>query len=316
METTRTTGLSAMVFPGMGPTPFATVAKFLLVNKHARALLTTADDVLGYSVFDRLRETDGDYSEAAQVAFLVTCLGMAQWAEAELGVTPAVCTGPSFGAKAATAYSGSLSFAEVVRLTADLARCEHDYFAQHHSDVVTHSFLRTPPRLLAEVLRELEELGEPYEISCYVDEDFYMVSLREARLEWLQQRLRSAGGLPLYTMRPPMHSAAFAPLRERVEREIMRDVVFADPALPIVADQDGAVLTTAAEVRKLLLDGIVRPVRWPEVVASLQRQGVDTVHIAGPDSMFGRVRATKRAFTTVDLHPRLALRPRPRAAAA
>jgi [acyl-carrier-protein] S-malonyltransferase len=114
-----------------------------------------------------------------------------------------------------------------------------------------------------------------------------------------------------------MHSAAFGPLRDRVERDILLDVTFADPGLPIVADQDGSVVTTAAGVRKLLLDGFVKPVRWPEVVASMQRQGISAVYVAGPDSMFGRVRCTKRAFdTVVDLNPRLALRPRLRATAA
>lgn len=63
------------------------------------------------------------------------------------------------------------------------------------------------------MLAELDERGEWYEIACHVDEDFYMVSLRETVLEWLGKRLRSVGGLPLYTMRPPMHASVFAPLQ-------------------------------------------------------------------------------------------------------
>ncbi len=300
----------AMIFPGMGPVRFSDIAKFLLVNPKARALLACADNVLGYSLFDRFRETEGDYSEYAQVTFLVTCLAMAYWAETNLDARPKVVTGPSFGGKAAAIYSGSLTFADGVRLTAELARLEEEYFATNHSDVVTHSFTRTPKPMLEEVLTELDSLGEPYEISCYIDDDFYMLTLREERLGWLQQRLRSQGGLPLYTMRPPMHSAAFQALRDKVERELLSDVSFADPQLPVVADQDGSVLTTGAGVRKLLLDGFVRPVRWPEVVAALQRLGTGKVYVAGPDSIFGRVGRTTRHFETVGLHPRLAVAPK------
>jgi [acyl-carrier-protein] S-malonyltransferase len=300
----------------MGPTQFADIAKFLLINPFARQLMASADDVLGYSLVDRWRATEGDYSEFAQVAFLVTCLAMAQWAEETLGACPQVCTGPSFGGKAAAVYSGALSFTDAVSLTARLARCEEDYFSREHSDVVTHSFTRTPPALLSEILGELDLLGEPYEISCYVDDDFYMMSLREERLDWFQRRLCSAGGLPLYTMRPPMHSAAFGPLRDRVEREIFSGLRFAEPHIPVVADQNGAVLTTGGEVRAMLLDGFVCPVRWPDVVAALRRLGVGTVYVAGPDSMFGRVGCTTRNFEVIGLNPRLALKPRRRDVAA
>jgi [acyl-carrier-protein] S-malonyltransferase len=301
---------TAMVFPGMGPSRFEDLAKFLLIHPAARMLAAEADEVLGYSLFDRYREAKGDYSEYAQVAFLVTCLAMARWSEDTLGARPDVCTGPSFGGKAAAAYSGSLTFAQTVRLTAELARREAGYFARQHSDVVTHSFVRTPADRLAGVLQELDERDEWYEVSCYVDDDFAMVSLREGSLEWLQRRLRAVGGLPLYTMRPPMHCAAFGPLREEVERDVFGGIRFADPAIPVVADQDGTVLRSGEGVRTMLLDGIVRPVRWPAVVATLKRLRVERLYVAGPDSMFGRVGCSTRNFDVVAANPRMALQPR------
>lgn len=301
---------TALIFPGMGPTRFTDIAKFLLVDRRARALMAVADDVLGYSVFDRCQDDgDDDYTEQRQVAFLVTCLAMAYWAEGALGVKADYCTGPSFGAKAAAVYCGALDIADGVRITAELARCERDYFAEHHSDVVTFSFVRASPQLLDDLTEQLREWDEPHEVSCYFDGDFYMLTLREGRLDWLAQQLRSRGAMPLYSMRPPMHAAAFAPLRDRVERDILSQVDFAAPLLPVVADQDGTVLTTGEQIRQLLLDGIVHAVRWPHVVSSLQSLGVRRVYVAGPDAILGRVRATTAAFETEILHPRMAMRP-------
>ncbi len=314
METDSRAG-TAIVFPGMGPVRFDDVAKFLLINPRARKLMASADETLGYSVLDRYRETDGDYSEYAQVAFLVTCLAMARWSEETLGARPDVCTGASFGGKAAAAYSGALTFPEAVSLTARLARCEDAYFARQHRDVVTHSFVRMPADRLGDVLRELDDQGDWYDMSCYIDDDFFMVSLREGRLEWFQRRLRASGGFPLYTMRPPMHSAAFGPLRDQVEQDVFTDIRFADPTIPVVADQDGTVLDSAEGVRTMLLDGFVRPVRWPAVVATLKRLRVGTLYVAGPDSIFGRVGCTSRNFDVVAVNPRLALQPRRRAVA-
>ena len=71
-----------------------------------------------------------------------------------------------------------MSVSDAVWMTAQLARCMDEYFAEEHTDVVTLSFTRTPEDKLREVLRELDEQEEWYDISCYIDDDFYMVSLR------------------------------------------------------------------------------------------------------------------------------------------
>ncbi|MFB7055968.1 ACP S-malonyltransferase [Streptomyces vinaceus] len=308
---------SALVFPGMGPVPFAEVAKFMLVNPFARKLFAEADEVLGYSLFERFKEAEGDYSEAAQVAFLVNCLALALWVEHEFEEQPAFCTGLSFGEKAAAVHSGALSFADGVRFTARFAHTLDAYFAEEHpEEVATQSFARTPRARLDEVRAELAEQGEWNDVTCVVDEDFAMLTLRKSRLEWLQERLRALGGMPLYVMEPPLHSPAFGGLRRRVEEEVLAGLSFRDPHLPVVADQDGAVLTTGEEVRNLLLDGCVRPVDWPGVLGSLRDKGVGTLYVAGQDALFGRVGAATRNFKVVPVNPRLVMRPRRRTATA
>ncbi|MBO4163570.1 ACP S-malonyltransferase [Micromonospora antibiotica] len=307
---------SAIVFPGMGPCDFADVAKFMLIDRDARELLAAASDALDYDLFARYRDSDSDYSEYAQVAFLVNCVALARWAERTMDLRPDLIAGPSFGGKAAAVFSGALDFAEAVRMTARLSRIETEYFTAEQRGVVTMSFVRTPGERLREILAELDEAGEWYEISCYVDTDFWMVTLHEGRTDWLAQRLRAGGGLPLYVMDPPLHAAAFQPLRDRVEAELFGSLHFTDPQIPVVADQDGTVRTTADGVRTMLLDGIVTPVRWPEVVATFQQSGVQTVHVCGPDRLWGRVGATVRNFRTTIVDPRRAMRPIRRTVAA
>jgi [acyl-carrier-protein] S-malonyltransferase len=298
---------TAMVFPGMGPTDFAEVGKFMLVDPEAGRLLAEADEILGWPVFDRLRAAETDYGEAPQVAFLVNCLALAGWARERLGVEPDVCTGASFGERVAAVFSGALDFPAAVTMTVRLVRCVEEYFAEHHRDVVTHSFARADEGELAKVFAEFDEHGHWHDVSCHVDEGFYMVSLREGALEWFKRRLAEIGALSLYTMRPPLHSRLFADLRAKVEREVLGDQAFADPELPIVNDQDGSVVTSAEGVRAMLLDGFVRPVRWPVTAAALRDAGVTTACVAGPDRLFGRVNCMTSNFTVVAAGPRQAL---------
>lgn len=311
MDTQERTG-TAMVFPGMSPFRFADAGKFLLVNPYARKLVAVADEQLGYSLVDRFREEAGDYSEYAQVAFLVSSLALAQWAEQEHGITPEVCTGASFGEKPTAVHVGSLSVTDGIWATAALARCVDEYFATEYQDVVTHSFTRTPEERLREVLTELSARGEWYEVSCRVDEEFFMVSLREHNLDWLLTKIRGLGGLSFYTMRPPMHCSAFGALRRKVEDEVLGDLKFADPTLPVVTDQDGTVVHEGHEVRTMLLDSYVRPLEWPRVVASLQNLGVGRLCVAGQDSMVSRVPVTTGNFDVLAVNPRMALLPRRR----
>jgi [acyl-carrier-protein] S-malonyltransferase len=308
---------SALVFPGMGPSPFTEVGRFMLVNPYARELVAEADDTLGHSLFDGFRQASGDYSVPAQVAFFVNCLALAAWAEREYGVEPSYVTGPSFGGKATAVRSGALSFADGIRLTERFAHVLDAYFAEDHPEqVATQSFARVPPGVREEILAELADRGEWYDVTCVVDEDFAMVTLRADLLEWLQQRLRTAGGLPLYVMRPPMHSAAFGALRDRAADEVTAGLEFHDPTLPVVSDQDGSLLTTGGQIRDLLLDCCVRAVQWPTALAALREHGVSTLYVAGQDSLFGRVGAATKNFEVVAANPRLALRPKRRSAAA
>ncbi|MER6597077.1 ACP S-malonyltransferase [Streptomyces parvus] len=304
-------GGTAIVFPGMGPQDFAVSGKFLLIDPVASRLLAEASDTVGYDVFARYRDSASDYSEEAQIAFLVVCLALARRAETTQGLSPRLCAGPSFGGKGAAVYSGALSFTDAVRLTSQLARYEAAFFAEECPGIVTHSFARTPRAVLDAIGAELTAAGEWHEISCHIDDDFFMLSLREERLEWLQKMLRAEGGMPLYTMNPPMHASLFAPLRDRVEAELFADLSFADPRIPVVADQDGSVVTTADGVRTMLLDGFVRPVSWPAVVDTLLRSGVRDLCVAGPDSLFSRVPRTTRNFTVDQIGPQSVLRPRP-----
>ena len=307
---------SALVFPGMGPAPFAEVGKFMLVNPFARKLLAEADDTLGHSLFDRFRQAEGDYSVPAQIAFFVNCLALADWAETEFGLRPGYVTGPSFGGKATAVRCGALSFADGVRLTERFAHCLDAFFADDYPEqVATQSFARTPKDRLDEILAELADQDEWYDITCVLDDDFRMLTLRAARVEWLQERLRAAGGMPLYVMKPPMHSPAFAALRARAATEVMAGLEFRDPALAVVSDQDGSLLTTGDDIKNLLLDCCVRAVEWPTALDSLRARGVGTLLVAGQDALFGRVGAATRNFKVVSATPRLALRPRRTAAA-
>ncbi|MEV6296501.1 ACP S-malonyltransferase [Streptomyces sp. NPDC051896] len=280
-----------------------------MLSKSARALVAEASDILGYHLLDRYKEEDGRFTASSRVSFLVGCLALARDAELRSELRPDVVVGPSFGGMPAAAYAGAVGFADAVRMTAGWGDRVDRYFAEHYSDTVSQSCARLPEEELAEVLVQLRADGEWHDVACYVDTDFAIVSVRERRLPWLVEQMRARGGLPLATMRPPMHSPSFAALREEVAAEVFARLEFSDPVLPMVDDHDGGAVHTAGQVREMVLDGITAPVRWPSVVATLRERGVRELVVAGQDSLWGRVRCSTDNFAVTTLTPRRALVP-------
>ncbi|MEI5103155.1 ACP S-malonyltransferase [Streptomyces sp. PmtG] len=300
---------SAVVFPGMGPSRFTDVGKFMMIDPFVRKRLAAADEALGQSVLDGFRTQGTDFGEFAQVAFFINSLALADRAVETRGLKPDLCVGFSFGQKAAAAFSGALPFPDAVRLTHELARCEQRFFEEEYQDLVTLTITRVPAEALQQVLGELAERGEFHEVSGHLDEGMHMITMREQVLESFQRRISAIGGYSLYSMKPPAHCRVLTGLRARVEEEVLSGFDLADPELPVVADHDGSLVTSADQMRTLLLDTFDHPVRWHPVVDTLRADGVRTVHVTGPDRLIHRLDVTTRHFDVVALGPEQALRP-------
>jgi [acyl-carrier-protein] S-malonyltransferase len=304
-------GAVAVVFPGMGSSTFAEVGRFMVLDRYARQRIAVADEVLGQSLLAGFRAAEGVYDVFAQVAFLVNSLALADRAEREYGLRPDFCVGASFGQRAAAAYVGSLDFADAIRLTVGLARCEEEYFAAEPDDLVTHCFIRVPDQPFRTLVDQFSGRGEWIEISGHLDEGSYLVSLRADVLEELIAEVRELGGYSMQTMRPPVHARRFTPLRAKAEAEVFSRYGLAEPSMPVIADQDGRLVDSAADLRTMLADTFDRPIDWPAVVRGLIAQGVGTIHVTGPDLLFHRLDVTTANFHVIPVTPKTAAKPVP-----
>ena len=240
---------SALVFPGMGPVPFAEVAKFMLVNPFARKLFAEADEALGYSLFERFKEAEGDYSEYAQVAFLVNCLALAQWVEHEFGEQPAFCAGRASARRPPPCTPGRCRSP-----TASASRHVSPTRSTRTSPRSTRR--RSPPSPSrgprapgwTRYGRELDARASGTSISCRVDQDFRDARrCASRRVEWFQARVRAPGGLPLVHEAPALrHSAAFEPGAQGGGGGPRRLLSFRPPPAGRRPTRTGAVLTTGS----------------------------------------------------------------------
>ncbi|MBB4683804.1 ACP S-malonyltransferase [Amycolatopsis jiangsuensis] len=296
----------AVLFPGMGPARAGMLGRFLVIDHRARRLLGVAERALRHSLLDPLAREDDEYTEHTQLAFVLASLAVAERAEQEHDLDPVAVGGASFGERAAVVRAGALPLADLVRLVAEVARRERAYFERAHQDLVSQFVVRTPEAVLTDVLD-----GIGHELSGRFDAEAHLVTLAEHDLGEFVRRVRAAGGYALTTMRPAAHARVLGPLRDELA-EVFGRFGFADPALPIVSDQDGEPVRTGDEAAALLLESTVNAVRLPELVHRFARLGVGRVLVAGPDHLLHRLPGLTGQFTLLRADVREALTPRRR----
>ncbi|MEI2774822.1 MAG: hypothetical protein V9G19_02400 [Tetrasphaera sp.] len=302
----------AVVFPGMGPVERGEYLRFLLLTPAGREVLAEAEDALEHRLDAAWLADDVAYSPAAQLGFLAATLALAESIETELDEPPVALAGPSFGCRAVAIRSGSVAVGAGFRMAARMAAVMDDYFTTRHPSLVTQSFGRLRPDVVAEIMAGLESRERPADLSCRVDEDFVMITLDAADLEEVVATARKHGAMPLFTMKPPMHARYFAGLRQRLDAEVFADIDFRDPAVPVVGDQDGQLLTSGSGIRNLLLRGCDEMVDWPRALDGLAERGVTQLAVAGEDGLFTRVPGTTKRFRVRQWGVRAQLRPRRR----
>lgn len=116
----------------------------------------------------------------------------------------------------------------------------------------------------------------------------------------VRDRARDAGGRGLaLDVEGAFHSPAMAPAVERVA-SVLADLSVGDPQVPLITGTSGEMLTTGDALGRALLDGILAPVRWRMVQATLANQQITHLVEVGPGGVLAGL--AKRSLPGVSIH--------------
>lgn len=77
------------------------------------------------------------------------------------------------------------------------------------------------------------------------------------------------------------HSPLMEPARSGLA-DYLSGIAVTDPRVPVVANVTAQAVTSAADIRRLLVEQVTAPVRWSQTMSFLSGQGVTTVIEVGP----------------------------------
>jgi [acyl-carrier-protein] S-malonyltransferase len=213
----------------------------------------------------------------------------------EAGIVADVVAGHSLGEYAAAHAAGSLGLVDGVRLVAERDRLMGEAAKKNPGGMV--ALIGADPD---DVARAAEEADGTVVAANFNTPRQTVVSGHVDALGEVAERVRGR------KVELEVSGAFHSPLMKGAAREmdaLLAEVELEGPDIPMVGATDGAVLTTAEEVRGALRNQMLSPVRWVAVVERLLDLGVREIFEAGEDGTLTRM---LRDFKRKDVEGRAA----------
>jgi [acyl-carrier-protein] S-malonyltransferase len=292
----------AFLFPGQG-SQFVGMAHDLYTRETlARDRFHEANEILG---FDLAKLCFSGPAEALQLtantqpAILVHSVVACELLRAR-GITPMAVAGHSLGEYSALVASGSMAFADAVRLVHLRGRFMQEAVPLGVGAMAAILGLDRTQVELACV--EVIDAGvvQPANYNCpgQIVISGHAAAVRRAMARCLEQGAMRVMELPVSA---PFHSALMEPAAERLQPELFK-VTFVDMQVPVISNVEAKPFGSKVRVPRLLVDQVTAPVRWQESVEALMKMGVDAVVEVGPGKVLSALmRRIDRKVRVVEL---------------
>ena len=273
----------AYVFPGQGSQSVGMGKALVESSPAAKAILAEADAALGESISslafdgpeDRLNLTVN--SQPALVAVSIAFLAALQERWAAAGVAepkPAYVAGHSMGQYSALVAAGVISLADAVRLVRERGR-QMQSSGQGREGAMA-AIIGLDDARIPDLLALGAGLGS-VTVANRNSPGQIVISGDRAAVEAAVNGVKELGARRgiLLPVSVAAHSSLMAEAAEGMA-QVLAPIAFAEPKIPLVANADARVITTAAGARSELIEHLTRGVDWVAAVQRMTADGVTT----------------------------------------
>jgi [acyl-carrier-protein] S-malonyltransferase len=300
---------SAYVFPGQGSQSVGMGEALAAGSQAAAAVFVAADAALGTPISGLAWHGPADEldrTENAQPALLATSVAYLaavreKWAALGIGEPPiAFAAGHSMGQYSALVAADVISLADGVRLVRERGRLMQASGAGR--DGAMAAILGLDDAQLP-ILVERASAEGTFGIANRNAPGQVVVSGERAAIDAAAAIARELGARKAIIL--PVSVAAHSSLMAEAAdgmRRVLADVEFRDPSIPLLANADAHLITTADGARSELVDHLTAGVDWVAAIERMTGAGVDTFIEVGPGRVLtGLIKRIAPDATTIPL---------------
>jgi [acyl-carrier-protein] S-malonyltransferase len=276
----------AFLFPGQGAQMVGMGRAAAESLPPARELYDRASIILGYDLAKLCFEgpaEDLDSTVCSQPALFVTSLAAVELLRKnapDVALSCEAAAGLSLGEYTALVFAGAMEFEDGLRLVAVRGEAMQEAADAAPSGMVSILGLE---RAQVEELCDRARQGEVLQIANYLCPGNIVISGTNSACERAAEMAAAAGAMkavPL-AVAGAFHTPLMASAVERL-RAALADTNIQRPSIPVVSNVDVKPHFDPDEIREILLQQVVAPVRWEESMRNMLTDGYDQFYEVGP----------------------------------
>ena len=273
----------AFLFPGQGAQSVGMGKDIYEKYDEAKKIYDKASEILEIDVKKICFEGPEDElnkTENTQIAILTTSLAILEVLKSR-GITAEIATGLSLGEYGALIYSGIISFEDGIKLIK-----KRGYYMGNllpKEEYLMAAVIGLESSKIEEICKKLNEEGKfvvPANYNCSVQT---VISGVKEAVEEAEALLKEAGAKRVILLKTsgPFHTSKLQEAKEAYEKEL-ENIQFKKGNCKVIKNIDGTFYNENDDIKKILAEHIVNPVRFDKAIKLMQEQGIEEYVEIGP----------------------------------
>jgi len=268
---------TAFLFPGQASQYVGMGRQVLESRPDMGVYFDIASDILHQDV--RKLMFEGPLETLTQTEYAQPAILLASYISYKLfNQVPETAAGHSLGEFSALCAAGALCFADAVELVNKRGK-----YMQEACPVGEGKMAAVIGASLQVIEDRLEQEGNPVNIAN-INSPIQIVLSGQADAIGKMKELFADFRVVELKVSAPFHSDLMAPAADLLAADLER-IEIKEPAFPVYANVTAKPYTSVAQIRKLLVDQVTKPVLFTHTIANMRQQGIEQFIEVGPNKV-------------------------------